>query len=445
MGLNILGGPLEFDAQINMGTFDGQIKKMIQSILDVAEKAIASSKTQAEAITAIINAINPEGSPALQATIEKIKELQAEEKKFIDLVNTTQDPEQLKQYQANLEQIQKLLDAAPQQLQDQVEQEIIAYVEASIKSLNLATDGTISAATQLRAIKNELAVTDENDPKFQLLLEQAAQLEEKVKSVNKEVKQAAESTAGIGAAGQGLRGVVAGFEAYASVLSLTGTNSEKAEKATRQVIAAMGVLNSIEEIGKVLAKDSALNTFLLAQFRKSAAISTAAQAAATEELVVAEEAQVVATEGAAVAQAELNVAMAANPAGILLLAIGAIAAAITFFSSSASDAAEQQHKVNQAMLEAQDLMDQLAELYIQHYKDQTKAAETAISLAEAQGKSENEIFELRDKALKTKRQENIALLANKGIVETIGKSYKQQVDFLKDQLTVHKENLGNQN
>jgi hypothetical protein len=441
MPLNVLGGALEFEAEIDLGTFEEQIKRMENLVAGIAEKAIAAGKSQADAISEIIKAINPNGSPAIEATIAKIKELQVEEQKILELMEKTKDPTLLNEYEQSIQKVHDLLDKAEGTLNDQVEQEIINNVRAVTQGLDLSTQANVRATAQLAAIKSELANTDKNDPRYQQLLADATELKERIAGVNKELKQSTESTAGISSLGQGVRGLLGSFEALSGVMSIFGENSEQVQKSTRDVIAVMGILNGIEEVGKVLAKDSALNTFLLAQNRKFAAAGAAQQAVATEALVVAEGEQAVATEAAAVAQTELNVAMAANPAGILLLAIGAIIAAIQIFANSSEDAAEKQHEVNDAMLEAEGLMQELAELYNQHYRDLTKNAEFALELAQAQGKSEEEIFQFRKKALDAKRQETISLLSNNGINALTLEGYKKQTKALEDQLAFHKEIL----
>ena len=43
--------------------------------------------------------------------------------------------------------------------------------------------------------------------------------------------------------------------------------------------------------------------------------------------------------------------MAANPAGLLVVALGALAAALVYFSSTTEDATEKQTKLNESQLE----------------------------------------------------------------------------------------------
>jgi hypothetical protein len=421
MAVNVLDGALEFSAEVNLSTFDEQMKAIGQRIQNVAEQAISSSKDQVTAVENIIKNIAPNGAPALQATIDKVKELQKEEKKFQELINTTTDPQLLTQYKTSLEGVQKLLDDAPNKINQQVNDVIAQNIKDAAAEMGIGSEAFVAATSQLRKIKNELVNTDKNDPRYQQLLEDAEQLEHKIKNVNKELELSSSNVAGIEAVGQGVRGLIGGFEAFSGVLALTSQNNEQVKKTTEHVIAAMGILNGIEELGKVIAKDSALNTYLLAQYRKLTAINTAEQAVATEVLAVAEEGQAVATAEAAVAQEELNVALSANPAGILLLALTAIIIAIQAFSSEEEDATEKQTKLNEAMAEANGLLVELADSFAELHKQQAIEAENAVSLAQAQGKSEKEIFELKSKSLKAKQDELriklLTLVADKNEIE----------------------------
>jgi hypothetical protein len=434
MPLNVLGGALEFEAEINLGTFEEQVKQMEDMIADIAKKAMAGGKSQADAISEIIKAINPNGSPAIEGTIAKIKELQVEEQKILELMEKTKDPALLNQYEQSIQKVRDLLDKSEGTLNAQVEQEIVNNVKAATDSLNVATGGTTSALSQLRAIKNELIHTDKNDPRFAQLLEDATHLEHEIRNVNKQLELSSSNVAGVEALGQGVRGLLGGFEALSGVMSVFGDNNEAVEKSTRHVIAAMGILNGVEEVGKVLAKDSALNTYLLALYRKFAATSTAQQAVATEALVVAEGEQAVATEAAAVAQTELNAAMYANPAGLILLAIVAVVAAIQFFSSEAENATEKQKEMNDALAEANTLLVELTESYASLHEETVKKANRDLELAQAAGKSEAQILDLKEKAINAERTKNVYKLASLGMDTKSISLKKTELEMIDEQI-----------
>jgi hypothetical protein len=434
MPLNVLGGALEFEAEIGLGTFEEQVKQMEDMIAGIAKKQWQAGKSQADAISEIIKAINPNGSPAIEGTIAKIKELQVEEQKILELMEKTKDPALLNQYEQSIQKVRDLLDKSEGTLNSQVEQEIVNNVKAATDSLNVATGGTTSALSQLRAIKNELIHTDKNDPRFAQLLDDATHLEHEIRNVNKQLELSSSNVAGVEALGQGVRGLLGGFEALSGVMSVFGDNNEAVEKSTRHVIAAMGILNGVEEVGKVLAKDSALNTYLLALYRKFAATSAAQQAVATEALVVAEGEQAVATEAAAVAQTELNAAMYANPAGLILLAIVAVVAAIQFFSSESENATEKQKEMNDALAEANSLLVELTESYASLHEETVKKANRDLELAQAAGKSEAQILELKEKAINAERTKNVYKLASLGMDTKSISLKKTELEMIDEQI-----------
>jgi hypothetical protein len=144
-------------------------------------------------------------------------------------------------------------------------------------------------------------------------------------------------------------------------------NSEKANEFMQKTIGFMGVLNGLEEISKAIAKDSALNNYIRLLLAKSDAVkensvvqavnntiteagnvaaetqtviteantvATESNAVATEALAGATVVQAESAEGAIVAQEGLNIAMEANPAAIILIAITALAVAYESLSST---------------------------------------------------------------------------------------------------------------
>ncbi len=131
---------------------------------------------------------------------------------------------------------------------------------------------------------------------------------------------------------------------------------------------------------------------------------------ASQALNAAQNLQIVSTEGAAAAQQALNVALDSNPIGAVVLAVQAIIAAFAFYSNQLEDAKEKQKEMNEALAQANELFVQLVKLQNSINADQTKAAENAVSLAQAQGKSENEIYRLKLKALEARKNENGIIL-----------------------------------
>jgi predicted Zn-dependent protease len=211
MALEVLGGPLSFSAEIDLNSFDSQLGKMSSSIQEVATKAIASSKTQAESVSAIIKSIAPDGAKALDETIRKVQNLHDEQKKFQDLINETSDPKLLSDYKGKLEEVQKLLEKAPQEMNSQVEQILLDNIRKVSEGMDLAAQGQLSASRELKQIKAQLASAPADSPINQELLARAAELKDKINDINEAVKLTGSDTSGFDALMQATRGVAAGF------------------------------------------------------------------------------------------------------------------------------------------------------------------------------------------------------------------------------------------
>jgi hypothetical protein len=330
------------------------------------------------------------------------------------------------------------------------------------ENLTATMEEAISAVDRLRELKEQLSSMKVTDPGYQKLIEEATVLQNRINNVNRELKLGSSNTAGLRATTEALRGLIGGFTALQGVVGLFTDDNKELQKTLLTVTSAMSVLQGVQEFSAVLAKEGALNQFLQSTFMKNAAASAKEEAGAIEELMikqelqnaataiqeevtggaavaaeglaVAEEAQAVGAEIATVATEGLTAAMAANPATVLLVALTAIVAIIYAFASSSENATEEQIAMNDALAKANELLSKLADLYTETYKEATKNAENAITLAQAQGKSELQILELRKKAIDAKRLENIALLSSLGYNLDSNKEVEKGIGLKKAEL-----------
>lgn len=312
--------------------------------------------------------------------------------------------------------------------------ENIIQLENEIKNLSSNLDETQTAFARLREIKAQLADLKPGDIGFNELLAEASKLENKIKDVSSAIKLASSTTSKIDALTQSVRGVVGGFAAWQGALGVLNIANKDVEKNIQLLVSAMAVLNGVQEVAQVLDKNSALNTFLLAQMRKTAAVATTEQAVATEAVAAAEGAEAVAATGATAATEGLTVAMEANPAGILLLALTAVVIAVQSYISSIKDATEQQTELNNAIAEANGVLEKLIELQAEAATERTREAEKAVSLAQAQGKSEKEITALRIESLRATIRENTLKAASFGITEQQHKENKAALEIRLEEL-----------
>ncbi|MBU7577196.1 MAG: hypothetical protein KAF40_03965, partial [Flavihumibacter sp.] len=213
------------------------------------------------------------------------------------------------------------------------------------------TEKVVTASTELKKLK-DLMVKNPESPLFETWRERAAELTDSIEGVSREIKIASSDSGGIDALASGVKGLVGAFSAVAGAAAVFTGENEEAEKAIQRTMAALALLNGVQEVSKVLEKESALNIYLTSLMRKRDAVATAAQTVATT-------AQTTATAGATVATRTLTAAMLANPATTLVVAITALVGAYLLF-----------RKETIAVKNAQELLADAAEKVNDTYADQ---------------------------------------------------------------------------
>jgi hypothetical protein len=299
---------------------------------------------------------------------------------------------------------------------------------------------TISLKQELRALKEEIALklqNGESGPELDSLIERAGELDDSLKDVNKTVSQTGSDTKNIegftallGTAAQTISGVTA-------AQSLLGDSSDDYQKALVKLNALLVLSNSIQSVQTQLLRDSAAVTAVESAQRKLAALSTQLQVAAESELTVVR-------YGAIAAQRILNFVMAQNPIGIVVIALGTLAAAILVFTSRTTDAARSQRELNEVLFSANDGL----ESYLTGIEAANGRAEAALKARGASDKelTANEInnINLRN-AARTEELEKLRDVYNKvQILDEEGRKSKAEVgkkiielenDITKDQIT----------
>jgi hypothetical protein len=462
MAVNVLGGPLDFEATVTTEQLESQLQSAFQkSSAEVNDFNNLLAKTgehmagafDARSINKFSEAIGvarDKIGPLLEKGLAGFDDKNLLNKLKLDISQTTDE----------FQQLQKIVKFTEDNLQnfklspDEINQ-LGAAINVVKESFEGLTDKQKTALVQLRNLKEQLVSKGETDPGFKETFAEAAKLEQKMKDVNKQLKLASEHAPGIQAATQAFRGLIGGFEAVAGAAALFSGSNEQSEKTIKTLIASMGILQGLEEVMAVVEKDSALNVFLQAQYRKLSALAADEQAVATEAVAGAEVAEAAAAETATVATEGLNAAMLANPAGILLATLAAVVIAMQAFSSQEAEATKEQLEFNKAAAEANEILVKLVELQVQGRKDATREAQNAVTLAQAQGKSEREINELRIKALQAEKEENqvrlrtiigdesliglkqaqlASILEQEEAIKRLGESGKELNQFDKDRL-----------
>lgn len=254
-------------------------------------------------------------------------------------------------------------------------QQAISVTEAEIQKFGVKEaevgEKTLALRTRLQNAKEAFSELIEqgidSGPAFDEAKKNLQELSEQSQKVN-------ELTANLGSETRNLegfielaRGAAAGYELMIAAEELWGETNQEVQEGLRKLMAVMALLNGLQEIQRVLSKESQANQLLETLFRKQNAAAAGAQAiseealnaqkaiaiAQTRGITIAEAQQLIATESATAAQKGLNAAMFANPVGIILASVVALYGAYQLYTHTIGEAteAEKEHK---AELEAID-------------------------------------------------------------------------------------------
>ena len=171
-------------------------------------------------------------------------------------------------------------------------------------AINMILDGAEPLTGQLGKLKDAMTLLDPESSEFVELAQKASELEKKIKNVDSAVSalsSESKSLDGLIGAGQAIGGA---FQASQGAMALFGAESEKVDKAIKNVIAVQGIMNGVMAVRSALDKEAIAGMYLRIAVQK---IVTAAQWL-------------------------WNVAVTANPIGLITLAVTATIAVIIALS-----------------------------------------------------------------------------------------------------------------
>jgi hypothetical protein len=201
----------------------------------------------------------------------------------------------------------------------------------------------------LRDLKSEALNLTEGTAAFTRVATAAGQLQDKIGDLSATTKYLGDDLKNIKAISGIGQGIAAGFGVASGAAAIFGGENKKLQESMVRLQAIMAVMQGMEQIGIVLQKESAAMLGIQNATRKVAIFLTSEQA-------VAEAAEAAAAGTATIAQRALNLAMKANPIGILITLIVAGVAALTLWSNSSSKAAEAEKKANEEKKKSVELL-----------------------------------------------------------------------------------------
>lgn len=277
-------------------------------------------------------------------------------------------------------------------------------IKASIVTNELLNKSFTSTRSELRAMREALTQLEEGGFEgtniFQNLQVEAGKLDDQLGDTQARVKALASDTFKFDAAIQSIQGVAGAFSIAQGAAALFGDESDEVQQALLKVNAAMAILNGLQQLQNILQKQSTANLLIENALRRVSAASTVLQSLAESRFTVV---RVLATG----AQNALNAAMAANPAGVLLLAISAAAGALLLFANNSDKAADSQGELADQSRRVVEALN--AEIDIQERLRNTRqgglnSIRQEIAELQARGATRSQILALEGRALEEEIQ-----------------------------------------
>lgn len=333
-----------------------------------------------------------------------LKELQAQlgltNKELISYLQNARKAAQEAIFSAQTQQEADELTLSIQVMNDQLE----------VLQKNEETTGqaTLSLRTRLKEAKEELVRLADagitSGPAFEAARKKAGELDDQMRDLNTAIKGTGSDTRKIDGLISLASGVAGGFAVAQGAIALFGGESEDVQRALVKVNAAMSILQGLQAIQNILQKESAASLLL----------------------------QTTATEGATVATQGLNVAMKANPVGLLIVGITALFTAISIFGDSEGDASEKTKALNELLLEQFNRAQDLADFYEDEFSGRLRRVFVDLAKAQADGSGKAKILALQLDELNSKALQNQERFNSSGGATYLDKLSKELISLSYD-------------
>lgn len=216
------------------------------------------------------------------------------------------------------------------------------------------TNSSITLKKELRLLNEEIAqavVRGENfGDEFDALVAKAGSLRDSIDEANAVIKDAASDTKGFDNLLGTVQTLAAGFAIVQGAAGLFGDESEELQKTLLRVNSAMAILQGLQQVQAALQRDGAITLAVLNARQKVAVIQTNLETAAQSKNIVVKKL-------ATAAQWALNAAMSANPIGLLVTLLAAVATALVIYTRNSREAAEATGELQGAVKNLTDELD----------------------------------------------------------------------------------------
>ncbi len=223
-------------------------------------------------------------------------------------------------------------------------------VDDYVAALQAAGDGSVQAEQASESLRQRLKILTEQIAEVKLngekwagqldsLVTEAGRIKDAMGDAGAEIKNAASDSRLFDNLLGSVQAVAGGFALVQGTAALFGDESKELQQTLLKVNAAMSILQGLQTVQNALQKEGAISQLLANRQR----LITNAQIAIENGL---QSTSVVVRLAAAGAQRVLNAAMAANPIGILVVAIAGLVTLLATYGRSAAAAARQTSALN---------------------------------------------------------------------------------------------------
>lgn len=250
---------------------------------------------------------------------------------------------------------------------------------------------------------------------YNKLAKSTAILRDATRDASKEINNMASDTSTLDSVLGAASAAGGGFAVFTGAMELFDAESENVQEAQRKLQAAIAITTGLQAVQNAVQKQSALmlgiSTIQTTALSKAEAYRRLIQIQGTK-----------ATLGATVAQRAFNIVATANPYVLLAVALVTVIGALVLFANSTNKAVEEQKRLNDLQTRNLEILSLRAEAINRDSQLVQSSLQRQLSVAQAQGKSLNEIRKIEDQLYEERRKQATELL----------KIYQQDINALDD-------------
>ena len=276
------------------------------------------------------------------------------------------------------------------------------------------------------ALRQMAQAGKQNSKEYQELADRLSKFYDQSTDVDAQIKAMASDTFALDATLQAMAVGTGGFAVVTGAMELFGGESEKVEEAQRKLQAAIALVNGVTAIQNALQKQSALvqglkslQTKILTKFTSDNTKQTVANTAAVT-------AQATATKGATAATTGFGKALNALKANPIIAILAVLAAAVAGAIALVDHIKSKQKEAYEEELRMLELTEEKRKIATQGYEKNISDIEQKIKVAQAEGKSEEEILKLReDQFAQQTAMAKVNTVWNKDAIDNLEKNKKK--------------------